>query len=417
MGVSLWNPGANSLLGGLGEPLRYALFGGLSLAIIVYTYITRGIRVSLSAEWTLLLAFLAYTIASAAWSEGGASAMMKATLISLTVMVSICIVNLKWLDEILVIHYRLVGCFVTACFVTVLLFPDIGIETGWELEGDWKGLAGQKNELGALAAYVVVSSVAIPLPKSRIAVAIRVVVFAIAGTCLVFSGSRGGQLIAVIGIAALIASRLPKTAQRVSLLLLLACMIPLLHLVASTISLTDDRIGVLGATFNTSNRTTLWFYGLEQLRDRLFLGFGVGGFWTTPRLLAFQDTHGWVLDNFHNGYVTILIEGGLVGLLLLMGALAFIMLLLLMAIGHLRDAHLSLGFAFVVMTLVSNVVENLIGRSTSLSFMTLLIVCFSIHAYVSWLAGRQTDQDFSYPRGYRNDLLARLFGLQKVNKA
>ncbi|MGN6535555.1 MAG: O-antigen ligase family protein, partial [Mesorhizobium sp.] len=204
--------------------------------------------------------------------------------------------------------------------------------------------------------------------------------------CLINSGSRGGQLIAIVGVASLICSRLPKTLQRLILIALVVFSVPLIQLVLSTISLTDDKIGVLGTTLNTSNRTTLWFYGLDQLQSHLLLGFGVGGFWTSARLIAFNDVHGWVLDNFHNGYITILIEGGLVGLLLMLTAIGFILLLLLVSVGHLRDAYLSVAFAFTMMFLVSNLVENQIGRSTSSFFLMFLVISLAIHGHVKWLA-------------------------------
>ena len=384
--VSMWSPLPDSPLGSLGEPLRYALFAGISLAIIAYTYVTRGIRISLSADWAFLMAFLLYTMVSAGWSGGGANAVIKAVLILFTLTVSICIVNLKRLDEILVIFYHLICGFVIVSLFVVFLFPGTGIETGWELEGDWKGLAGQKNELGAISALVLVGALSLPLRAGRLAMPIRLAMIAITVLCLVNSGSRGGQLIAVVGIAALVVSRLHGTLQRLALIMLVVVAVPLVHLVLTTISLTDDRIGVLGTTLNTSNRTTIWFYGLDQLQTHLFLGFGVGGFWTPTRMIAFKDVHGWVLDNFHNGYITILIEGGVVGLLLLLAAFAFILVLLLVAIGHLRDGYLSLAFAFTAMFLVSNLVENQIGRSTSPFFLLFLIVSMAIHDHVTRLS-------------------------------
>ncbi|MGN6306036.1 MAG: O-antigen ligase family protein [Mesorhizobium sp.] len=384
--VSMWSPAPDSPLGSLGEPIRYALFAGISLTLIAYTYFARRIRISLSADWALLIAFLLYTALSALWGDGGANGMIKAVLILFTLTVSICIVNLKRLDELLVVFYTLACVFVVVSLIIVVLFPAQGIETGWELEGDWKGLAAQKNELGAISAFVVVGALALPVGLGRLAMPIRLINIAIAMVCLINSGSRGGQLIAIVGVASLICSRLPKTLQRLILIALVVFSVPLIQLVLSTISLTDDKIGVLGTTLNTSNRTTLWFYGLDQLQSHLLLGFGVGGFWTPARLIAFNDLHGWVLDNFHNGYITILIEGGLIGLLLMLTAIGFILLLLLVSVGHLRDAYLSVAFAFTMMFLISNLVENQIGRSTSSFFLMFLVISLAIHGHVKWLA-------------------------------
>jgi O-antigen ligase len=271
--------------------------------------------------------------------------------------------------------------------IVVVLFPATGIETGWELAGDWKGLAGQKNELGAIAALVLVGAVMLPPRGGMAGIFTRLSVLAVSSVCLINSGSRGGQLIAAVGIAALVGSRLPRTLQRLILVMLLVFCVPLIQLVVSTVQLDADQIGVLGTTINTSSRTTIWFYGLDQLQSHLFLGFGLGGFWTPGRLTAFKDIHGWVLDNFHNGYITILVEGGIIGLVALLAATVSILLLLLVSIGHLRDPYLSVAFAYTVMFFVGNLVENQVGRSTSPIFLLFLVVSLAIHSRAALLAG------------------------------
>src|SRR5690606_10540335 len=115
-------------------------------------------------------------------------------------------------------------------------------------------------------------------------------------------------------------------------------------LAAATLEIRADQIDVLGLSIDSNSRITLWLYGLTQMEGRELLGFGVDGFWTPARVIAFRDLHGWVLDNFHNGYVTILVEGGLVGLGLALLAIGFLLLLYLLAIGNMRDAYVSLAF-------------------------------------------------------------------------
>jgi O-antigen ligase len=393
--VSMWSPA--DALGGLAEPLRYALFAAISLMLVVRWHLVGESKVPLSADWALLIAFLLYTSLSALWSEGGLNAAIKAVLIFIALAVSISIVNARRMEDIIAVFYNCMSGFLILSLLVVLLFPDVGVETGWELAGDWKGLAGQKNELGAISALVLVAALALPLRRSRLAVPGRFAMIAVAGLCLANSGSRGGQLIAAVGIASLIGLRLPGALQRLLLLAAAVFSVPLVQLVLATVELTADQIGVLGSTIDTSSRTTIWFYGLDQLRGHLFFGFGVGGFWTPARMTAFKDVHGWVLDNFHNGYITILIEGGLVGLLLLLAAIAFIVLLLLVAVGRLRDAHLGVAFAYTVMFLVSNLVENQIGRSTSPIFILFLLVSFAIRPHVARLLGR-APQASPHPR-------------------
>jgi O-antigen ligase len=392
--LSMWTPSAKSALGPAAELLRYGLFLTVSAFIIGHTYLTRGLTVPLSAEWLLLIAFLLYTSLSVLWSDGSINALIKSVLVLSAMLVAMSIAHAKTLDEILSIHYRCLCGFVVLSFLAVMLFPDVGIETGWELEGDWRGIAGQKNGLGYMAALAFVASVALPIaggrptrPLSRPVLA-RLSMILVCGLCVVNSGSRGALLIGAVGLGSILLARAPGVLQRVALLVFVALAVPLVNLTLPTIELTADQIGVLGATIDTSNRTTLWSFGLEQLAEREYLGFGVSGFWTPERKMIFSDTYGWVLDNFHNGYITILIEGGLIGFFLLTMAVASTMLLYLVAIGNLKDPFLTLGFAYTNMFLFGNLVENEIGRSTTTSFIMFLTMAFALRPHLARLVPR-----------------------------
>jgi O-antigen ligase len=177
-------------------------------------------------------------------------------------------------------------------------------------------------------------------------------------------------------------AKAPRALQRVALIALVVLAIPVVYLALATFELHADKIDILGSTIDTSSRTIIWFYGLEQLGGRELLGFGVGGFWTPERLIAFRDVHGWVLDNFHNGYVTILIEGGVIGISLLLLALCFIVLLYLVTIGNLRDPYVALAFGYAAMYIIGNVVENEIGRSTSMTFIMFLATSFALRPHI-----------------------------------
>ena len=384
--------------GAVAELVRYALLLSLSALIILYAFVTRRLTISLSAEWLLMIAFLSYMALSALWSDGFLISMIKGMLILSAMMLSISLANIKQMDGVLIVFYRCMCGFVVLSILAVIFFPDIGIETGWEIAGDWRGIAGQKNGLGYVSALVFVAALSIPILGKTVrgyppgAVMIRLAMVLISAVCLVNSGSRGALLTAGVGLGSVMLARAPKLSQRVVLVMFFAFAIPLVNLTLPTLELSADQIGVLGTTIDTSNRTTLWFYGLDQLADREFFGFGVGGFWTPERMTTFRDTYGWVLDNFHNGYITILIEGGLVGLALLLTAIASIMLLFLVAVGNLKDAYLSVALGYTNMFLFGNLVENEIGRSTATTFIMFLATSFALRSYVTRLVARDAPE-------------------------
>lgn len=383
--VALWSPPADSALAGL---LRYALYVSLSGLLVPHTYVTRGIVVSRAPEWLLLIAFLCYVSLSALWSEGSTDAAIKAALVFTTLLVSVSLANAFGLDVLLRIFFNTMCVFVLLSLFVVIFFPERGIETGWLLEGDWRGIAGQKNGLGAVASMVFVLSLALPVvvrPGRRGALApyaARLSVTGVAALCMVNSGSRGALLLAGVGLACIAAAKAPRAVQRVGLVALVLLALPLAGMVAATLQFDADKIGVLGATIDSNSRMTLWLYGLGELAGRELFGMGVGGFWTDARIVAFKDVHGWVLDNFHNGYVTILVEGGLVGILLLVMAIGFLLLLYVVTVGNLRDSHVAAAFALAGMFTVGNMTENEIGRSTSMGFLMFMTVSFALRLHV-----------------------------------
>jgi len=47
------------------------------------------------------------------------------------------------------------------------------------------------------------------------------------------------------------------------------------------------------------------------------MGFGLNGFWTDSNIYyQYQRLHGWVLDNYHSGYIAIIVETGIIGFIL-----------------------------------------------------------------------------------------------------
>lgn len=404
--VSLWSPGGveRATASGAMDMLRYAIFLSLSGAIVLHTFLRHGIPVSRGPEWVLLAGFLLYTSVSALWSDGGITAMIKAGLIFSALLVTICLAYEVGLAGMLRVFYNSLSIFILLSVLVVIFNPERGIQRGWGVEGDWRGIAAQKNGLGAIASLVFVASLALPVltrPDGRyklLSWGVRLSIVLMSAICMVFSSSRGAMVISGVGVALVLAARAPRSVQRVCLIALPVAVIPIAVYVLSTLSINGDFIHVLGVTIDSSSRITLWLYGLTQLGGRELLGFGVDGFWTPERVQAFRDVHGWVLDNFHNGYVAILVEGGIVGISLLLLAVGFLLVLYLVAIGNLRDSYVALGFAYAGMFLIGNLTENEIGRSTALGFIMFLAISFAVRPHVAQaLAARQATDETAYP--------------------
>lgn len=397
--LAMWSPGESWPQ--WTELARYAVFLSVSGFIILTAYFSVGLRAQLSSEGLFVAAFLAYVALSAYWSVPAPNTYLKSLLILSALLTAMSISNLVSLDRAFRILFWALSTLVLSSVAVAVLVPSIGVETGWEHEGKWRGLLAQKNGLGALAAETVITGLALPLKRNSHgatqfwAVAGRAFIIILSALAVYMAGSRGGQLLCLVGVASLLIAQAPKLLQRVLLLATVFVSVPVINLAVSTFWIDADKIGVVGMTINTNNRTTIWEYGLRQMEGRELFGFGVNGFWTPERMTAFQDVHGWVLDNFHNGYVTLLVENGAVGFALFVLGLAFTYLLMLISIGVLKDGIVALAFAHLNTFALSNVVENVAGRSTSISIFIFSVTAFSLRHYVISALNRERNHNRS----------------------
>lgn len=389
--VILWS--LDTIAGAGSNPLemvRYAIIIGLE-AIIVALAVLQGRRTPVSLRLStgggLLVLFMAYTVLSVFWSAGGTQSVLKVVLLASTIGTCLAIATLR--PTRVLVQLLLVGCgaFVAIGALVSILVPSIGVETGWGLVGKWRGISTQKNNFGGLVALSLVYAIiqlAIPpaTGRRRGLVLLNLLWAGLLVLCLLMSGSRGAQLSTAIGLAGLVFTRLRTRAQNIILVVIAIVAVPVLVLAVTTFSFDDTELNFAGLSFDTSSRTALWSFGLAQLGGRELLGFGPSGFWIPERLDVFFARYGWALDNFHSGYVTVLMEGGIVGFGLLISALVgcFSRLRKLTQGG---DRWMTFTFSFFCIIVTENLVENLFGRSTDFLFLTFLLLMLCATAIIT----------------------------------
>ncbi|GLR95154.1 O-antigen ligase [Bradyrhizobium liaoningense] len=138
-----------------------------------------------------------------------------------------------------------------------------------------------------------------------------------------------------------------------------------------------DSIHLGETTINLTERTFIWQYAISHFNDAPLLGFGINGFWTRPAIYDyFNQNHGWVLDNYHSGYIAVAIETGFLGYLLFVASVYLFSekVLYLIATRSIDRRHCALIIGFVVLSFQSNFTETMFLRSTM--FTSVLLVAF-----------------------------------------
>ncbi len=328
--------------------------------------------------WTDLalgLAFYAFAILSVLWSDLLAASFLKSGALLVTTFAAYRLARSLSLDEIVGCVLAGLAILCTASVATVLVLPEIGIvQTGMH-EGQWSGLFESKQSLGAVGALVIFFAGYRLMTRRRWLPFLLTVSVALA--CVVGSGSRGAGATAVAAILFLyVVQGSPRLGRLMAFgpvaMTLVACAL-LGHLYA-----TDGHYFVVfGEPIDLTQRTFIWHHALERFDANPLLGYGLNGFWSVDTILhAFMREHGWVLDNYHSGYLAILTETGLVGMALYLAWIFMFGARMARWIGRdaLPPAHLNLIVAYMNLIFFFNVTETFFLRSTNL--MAVMMAAF-----------------------------------------
>lgn len=302
-------------------------------------------------------------------------------------------------EEMFACIYYNVAFMLLASLALVAFVPAVGlVQHEWQHVGDWQGVFATKQGLG-MASAVFLGIVLLRVARRRKLFDIAMCGVGLA--CLIRSGSRGAGVMAFVAVAFLFVGRKhPKLAVMVSGILLLDLVLAVADISYFTAT-GEASIHVFGYDINFTERTFIWQYALSLWPDRPFLGYGLNGFWTNSNVYyAYLRLHGWVLDNYHSGYLAIIVETGIIGFGLftvvafqLMSKLRYLMMTVKT---HRVSLEMSVGFLLMFFTI--DLTETYFLRSTNFLavFFTFLLVKI-LSVPVNQTQRRITPQGINFP--------------------
>jgi O-antigen ligase len=370
----------------LNEDLLPADYANLTqiLALIMWTvliaasaFVRPVIRITPGTDLLLNVLFYGWAITSFFWSNWSAAAVLKSTALLITTVGAFRLATRLRIDDIA--RTTSVGLLLPliASIISVVVIPDIAIDHSWMHDGQWQGIFASKQSLGFLAAYLVFFALYRRLCGDSWLICGTM--FLASAACVIGSGSRGGAALAAVACAALLAARFSTICAKVLALWPLLITIIGSGLMLYLYTTGYDHFPLFGTKVDLTERTFIWEYALRHLDQRPILGFGLNGFWTTEKLYdAFQAEHGWVLDNFHSGYVAILLETGILGYtLFFLTALLFgLRMIALISTGSISLNHYAFIICFVALSFQMNLTETSFLRSTSYISIHLVAMLF-----------------------------------------
>jgi O-antigen ligase len=189
------------------------------------------------------------------------------------------------------------------------------------------------------------------------------------------AGSATSLICLILGVSILLFMRLPLARRQVRYLGTYSIVLALLTLFLYSVpGILEAFVGILGRSTTLTGRTDLWS---ELLREPInsLLGVGYQSFWLGHRAERYWETFTFHPNQAHNGYLETYLNGGLVGVCLLIAVIV--------STGSdlkkqllLGDSYGILRFSFFVVSVVYNWTEAMFNR-LSLIWIMLIIAALN----------------------------------------
>lgn len=365
-----------------GSSLLQLVFGSVFALAGWLLWMNRQVAVrNLRAVNPFLLLILLWCLCSSLWSLYPVTTIKRSVQLLGLIMVGLAIApplgNMARFANTVLASFTVL---MVLCLLASLGMPGLGVD--YVTGGAWRGITWHKNVLGMVCAF----SLLLWLREFRHGqLGWKMCLGGGLFTVFMLVMAKSTTSIIVAGAGSFLYLFLARRyiAPRNMLILLLgaaigtALLLHFFHAVQGRFPSWEELMGPAAAIFNKSTdltgRTDIWELVLVQVAAHPWLGAGYGAFWMgvggPSQYIA--DFMGFVPLQAHNGYLDVLNELGIVGLVLLAG----------LVVVHARDlfrlmridrAEAALHWAFFIVILVSNISETVLFRAIELHYVWLI---------------------------------------------
>lgn len=382
-------------LTGEGNPMRQALFALVTIVAIV------AVR---PQDWRRLVVVpipivltLAWCWLSVSWSLDPSITLRRITLTTLIIWtVFIAVRQLGYQTTVGIMRVCLIVTLI-ANYIAVMLFPDLGVhpvneQFDKDLVGDWRGVMQHKNFAGAVSALLIPMLV---FDAKRIPVSLRIIGIVAAAIFLVYSQSKTSLGLVGIGVfaGAVYTRYSPRTrALAVPALLILAA------LGVAFFSVYHGSItSVLRDPDAFTGRTVIWRSMLAYINDNPLFGSGYGAFWNIGQsspIYSYADKWVVAITTGHNGFLDLVVQIGVPGLLLALFAVVIWPLIKLFSSDDIPSAQGALVISLLIFCIAHNGTESSLFDRDMIPQVFLMFTIALIPTIVSERDARRAESPF-----------------------
>lgn len=333
-------------------------------------------KIFASNPW--LFAFFLYCGVSVIWSDYPFASFKKWTKdLGNVIMILIILTESNPVMAIKSVFARYIYFAIPLSALLIMYFPELGSYTTHPADMiAYCGVTTNKNELGTILAISGLFLVWDLIDRrvagnSKTDMAVRSVLLAMVVWLLIMAKSATALVCMTIGITILLCMRVPFVKKQVRHLGVYSLVVGFLIIfLFSYPPIIEMFVQLVGRDVTFTGRTDIWA-GLLQEPVNLLLGTGFQSFWIRPGLMEKYD----FINEAHNGYLETYLNGGLVGVCLLMAMIVSIWSKLKEGLLH-GNSQTPLLFSFFVVTICYNLTEAVFNR-LSLTWFIFLIAALS----------------------------------------
>lgn len=275
-----------------------------------------------------LFLYCMFGLLSAAWSEDPYVSLKFAFRLSLYVVAIAALCELLTLETVCRVMMAMFAFIILSSVLMAILVPSYGTHQATDAlqsvhAGLWRGVFPHKNELGAMASSSTIAFLLFGGTGPSL-YGLRVLCLAASLACLIFAGSAGAiaSLIVVLALygAIFLTWRWPVTFTWLFVFGVAA------GLAIAMLATDVDTFALLGRDTTLAGRTSIWNVVLAMIADNWLLGHGYYAGTSAFAAPQLREIFGLAVSDAHNGYLSILLETGAMGLVLFLCAVLSVVL-------------------------------------------------------------------------------------------
>jgi exopolysaccharide production protein ExoQ len=332
-----------------------------------------------------LASFLLLVLVSGVWSAAPLFTLRRALWFLLTSAFGLYFgARFEIKEQIRLLASALGVCIVLSVFFIVAL-PRYGYDLLLYKDA-WRGVFFHKNVLGC---YMVVAAITFLCFRAETLAerAGRYLCLALSVGLLIGSEAKGSYVVMLVSILLMFLYRLLHLYWK-RLIPAATIALGLLALGAAYVASNADAIlQALGKNATLTGRIPLWADVLAISSHNRWLGYGFGGFWATNSHSVWSMV-GWMPHESHNGFIDILLELGVIGLVIFALNTVIALSRTVKLVARERTLESQWPLLMLSLILLYNMFEsNLMVQN---GFLWVAYVAMTVSAQRVWNAGRAT---------------------------